>query len=394
MAVINRIAGFQDDITAWRRHLHAHPELGFQEHATSAFVIEKLREFGVDEIHTGLADTGVVGVIRAGNGKGAIGLRADMDALPIHEETGLPWASTRPGLMHACGHDGHTAMLLGAARYLAETRNFDGTVYLIFQPAEEIGGEGSSGGSRMVSEGLFERFPAQQVFGLHNWPELPVGQFAMGVGAVMAAVDEFIIRILGKGGHAAMPHQCRDPLLAGCQIVQALQSIVARETDPIDNAVVSVTRFHCGEAFNVIAETAEIGGTVRTLKTETRTRIEQRIAAVADAIATAMNVTATIEYERGYPPTVNDAAMAAFGADTAAAVVGEAATDREPLPVMGSEDFAFMLQKRPGAYIWMGNGGGDEGRYCHTPIYDFNDEALPIGASYWATLVERLLPRA
>ncbi len=393
MAIVNRIAAFHDEMTGWRRHLHAHPELGFEEHATAAFVADKLHEFGVDEVHRGLADTGVVGVIRAGSGHGAIGLRADMDALPIHEETGLPWASVRPGLMHACGHDGHTAMLLGAARYLAETRNFDGTVYLIFQPAEELGGENSSGGSRMVAEGLFDRFPAERVFGLHNWPELPVGRFAMGTGPVMAAVDEFKITLRGKGGHAAMPHQCRDPLLAGCQIVQALQSIVAREVDPIDNAVVSVTRFHCGEAFNVIAETAEIGGTVRTFKAETRARIEQRLAEIAGSIGAALGVAATVEFERGYPPTVNDPEMSVLGADGAADIVGEAAVDRAPDPVMGAEDFAFMLQKVPGAYIWMGNGGGPEGRYCHTPIYDFNDEALPVGASYWARLVERLLPR-
>ena len=393
MAVINRIAGFHDNLTAWRRHLHAHPELGFQEHATAAFVAEKLREFGVDEVHTGIAETGVVGVIRSGSGDRAIGLRADMDALPIHEETGLPWASVHPGLMHACGHDGHTAMLLGAARYLAETRNFDGTVYLIFQPAEEVGGENSSGGSRMVAEGLFDRFPAQRVFGLHNWPELPLGRFAMGAGPVMAAVDKFTITLRGKGGHAANPHQCRDPLLAGCQIVQALQSIVAREVDPIDNAVVSVTRFHCGEAFNVIAETAEIGGTVRTFKPATRTRIEQRLAAIAGSIGTALGVTATVAFERGCPPTVNDPEMSTLGADGAADIVGEAAVDRHAEPDMGAEDFAFMLEKVPGAYIWLGMGGAEEGRYCHTPIYDFNDEALPIGASYWARLAERLLPR-
>ena len=393
MPVINRIAGFHDDLTAWRRHLHAHPELGFQEHATAAFVAAKLREFGVDEVHTGLAGTGVVGVIRAGGGRRAIGLRADMDALPIQEETGLPWASVHPGLMHACGHDGHTAMLLGAARYLAETRNFDGTVYLIFQPAEEVGGEGSSGGSRMVAEGLFDRFPAERVFGLHNWPDLPLGRFAMGTGPVMAAVDEFTITLRGKGGHAAMPHQCRDALLAGCQIVQALQSIVAREVDPIDHAVVSVTRFHCGEAFNVIAETAEIGGTVRTFKPATRARIEERLAVIGGSIGAALGVSATVAFERGYPPTVNHPEMAVLGADGAADIVGEAAVDREPEPVMGAEDFAFMLEKVPGAYIWMGMGGSEDGRYCHTPIYDFNDEALPIGASWWARLAERLLPK-
>jgi len=393
MAVVNRIAAFQDELTAWRRHLHAHPELGFEEHATAAFVADKLREFGVDEIHTGLAGTGVVGVIRSGSGERAIGLRADMDALPIQEETGLPWASVHPGLMHACGHDGHTAMLLGAARYLAETRNFDGVVYLIFQPAEELGGEDSSGGSRMVAEGLFERFPADRVFGLHNWPELALGRFAMRTGAAMAAVDEFKIKVTGKGGHAAMPHQCRDPLIAGCQIVQALQHLVAREVDPIDNAVVSVTRFRCGEALNVIAETAEIGGTVRTFKPATRTMIEHRLPAIARAVATGLGVAATVEFERGYPPTVNDAGMAVLAADGAADIVGEASVDRAPDPVMGAEDFAFMLDKVPGAYIWMGMGGSEEGRYCHTPIYDFNDEALPIGASYWARLVERLLPK-
>jgi amidohydrolase len=393
MPIVNRIAAFHDEMTAWRRHLHAHPELGFEETRTAAFVADKLKAFGVDEAHTGLAGTGVVGVVRAGSGQRAIGLRADMDALPIQEETGFPWASTHPGKMHACGHDGHTAMLLGAARHLAETRNFDGTVYLIFQPAEEVGGACRSGGARMLVEGLFERFPAERVFGLHNWPELPVGQFAMRPGPVMASVDDFVITIRGQGGHAAMPHLGRDPLVAGCQIVQALQSLVARELDPIDNAVVAVTRFHCGEAFNVVAETAELGGTVRAFRAATRTTLERRIGEIAQSIAIAMGVSATVDYRRGYPATVNEAGSTTLAAEAAADIVGASAIDHEPQPVMCAEDFAFMLETRPGAYIWMGIGGAEEGRFPHTPIYDFNDEALPLGASYWARLVERLLPR-
>ncbi len=392
MPIVNRVAGFHADMTAWRRHLHAHPELGFEEHGTAAFVAGKLREFGVDEVHTGLAGTGIVAVLRAGSGRRSIALRADMDALPIHEETGAPWASTHPGRMHACGHDGHTAMLLGAARYLAETRNFDGTVHLVFQPAEEIGGAGSSGGARMLAEGLFERFPVEAVYGLHNHPT-PVGSFAVHAGAALASVDDFVITLRGKGGHAARPHLTRDPLTAGCQVVAALQNLVSREVDPLDSAVVSVTRFHCGEAFNVIAETAEIGGTVRTLRPPTRSTLERRLQEIAAGIGAATGLAAQLDYRLGYPPLHNHAAEATIVAAVAAEIVGETNIDLSPPPLMAAEDFAFMLERKPGAYVLMGVGGADEGKFVHTPIYDFNDDALPIGVSYWVRLVERSLPR-
>jgi hippurate hydrolase len=388
MAIINRIGDFQDDMTAWRRDLHAHPELGFEETRTAALVADRLRAFGLDEVHTGLARTGVVGVLKAGAGGRAIGLRADMDALPIVEATGLPYASQHQGRMHACGHDGHTPMLLGAARYLAETRNFDGTVYFIFQPAEEM----LAGGRVMVEEGLLERFPAEQVFGMHNWPRLPLGEFAMRPGPVMAAADRIAIRLIGRGGHGAMPQHARDPVVAGAQIVSALQTIVARNADPIDRAVVSITRFHAGDADNVIPHGAVLGGTARSFTPEMRDLIERRIGEIGRGIAQALGVEAEVSYERGYPPTVNSEAETELAAAAAAAVVGADKVDRAPAPVMGAEDFSFMLEQRPGSYVFIGNGGGDDAPMVHHPRYDFNDEVLPYGASYWARLVEQLLP--
>lgn len=390
MPIVNRIAEFQEEMTGWRRHLHSNPELGFQERQTAAFVADRLRDLGVDEVHTGIAQTGVVAVIRAGQGRKAIGLRADMDALPIRELTDLPHASKVPGRMHACGHDGHTTMLLGAARYLAETRNFDGTVYLLFQPAEEGGG----GARVMLNEGLFERFPVEQVFGLHNWPGISIGQFAMCPGPAMAAADEFIIEISGTGCHAAMPHVGRDPIIAGCQLVQAFQSVVSRQVDPIDKAVVSVTKFHGGEAYNVVPESCSIGGTVRTFRPETRDFVERRLREISAGIAGAFAVEIDFKYRCGYPPTVNHQREAALGADAAAEIVGEARVDRVPDPAMGAEDFAYMLEARPGSYIWMGTGDGNEPKLLHSPYYDFNDDALVIGASYWAKLVEQVLPRS
>ena len=388
MAIINRIGDFQDEMTVWRRDLHAHPELGFEERRTSAFVAAKLREFGCDEVHTGIARTGVVGVLKAGAGAGAIGLRADMDALPIQETTGRPYASTVPGKMHACGHDGHTTMLLGAARYLAETRNFDGTVYFIFQPAEEQDG----GGRVMLEEGLFERFPAPRVFGLHNWPRAALGTFGMRAGPIMAAADRVQIRLTGEGGHGAMPHLARDPVVAGAQIVMALQTVVARNLDPVAQGVVSITQFHGGEADNVIPQEVTLRGTIRSFALEVRDLLERRIGEIARSVADAHQVHAAVTYTRGYPPTVNSEAETDLAAAAAAEVVGAARVDRTVAPVMGAEDFAYMLQQKPGAYIFMGVGDNEAAPMLHSPDYDFNDEALPYGASYWAKLVEHLLP--
>ena len=391
MPIVNRVAEFQDELTEWRRHLHERPELGFEEVETSAFVADKLRAFGCDEVHTGIARTGVVAVIRGGRGGPAIGLRADMDALPIDEASGAAWTSRNPGRMHACGHDGHTTMLLGAARYLAETRNFAGTAYLIFQPAEEGGG----GGRTMVEDGLFERFPAEQVFGLHNWPNAPLGTFAMCSGPAMAASDEVTIAIQGKGCHAAWPHNGRDPIVAASLVIQAIQALVAREVDPIDNAVISITRMQGGDAYNVVPERVELWGTIRTFREATRTRLIQRVEDVVRGIGIAQGVAGTVKVAAGYPATINTAHEARLGADVAAEIVGEAKVERAPEPCMGSEDFAFMLNHRPGSYIWMGTGRADgSSAQLHSPHYDFNDESLPLGVSYWVRLVERLLPKA
>lgn len=390
MAVINRIAEFHDEMTGWRRHLHEHPELGFQEIETARFVADKLRGFGVDEVHVGLGKTGVVAVIHGADGDRRIGLRADMDALPILERSGKPWASKTAGRMHACGHDGHTAMLLGAARYLAETRNFAGTAYLYFQPAEE----GLGGAKAMIDDGLFERFPAEQVFGMHNWPDLPVGEFAMRPGPAMAAADRFTIELQGVGCHGAMPHQGKDPVVAASLLVLALQSIVSRQIDPIDNAVLSVTTIHGGDAYNVVPDRVELKGTVRTYQKATQDFIVRRMGETVDAIAAAQGMTGSLKYDLGYPATVNALAEARLGADAAREIVGDANVHWDHPPCMGAEDFAYMLEQKPGSYIWMGNGGGEQGKVCHSPFYDFNDEALPVGVSYWARLVERLLPRA
>jgi len=390
MAVINRIAELHDEMTGWRRHLHEHPELGFEEIETARFVADKLHGFGVDEIHAGLGKTGVVAVIRGAAGDRRIGLRADMDALPILERSGRPWASKVAGRMHACGHDGHTTMLLGAARYLAETRNFAGTVYLYFQPAEE----GLGGAKAMIEDGLFERFPAEQVFGMHNWPDLPLGEFAMRPGPAMAAADRFTIELQGVGCHGAMPHQGKDPVVAASLLVLALQSIVSRQIDPIDNAVLSVTTIHGGDAYNVVPDRVELKGTVRTYHKATQDFIVRRMGETVDAIAAAQGMTGSLKYDLGYPATVNALIEARLGADAAREIVGDANVHWDHPPCMGAEDFAYMLEKKPGSYIWMGNGGGEQGKVCHSPFYDFNDDALPVGVSYWARLVERLMPRA
>ena len=385
MPILNRAAEMQEEVAGWRRHLHQTPELNFDVFQTADFVAEKLKAFGCDEVVRGLGKTGVVGVIRGRKGDGAtIGLRADMDALPIEEITGKPWASTVSGKMHACGHDGHTAMLLGAAKYLAETRNFAGTVAVIFQPAEEGGG----GGNEMVKDGMMERFGIQKVFGMHNMPGLPVGQFAIKPGPIMAATAEFTITVRGRGGHAAMPHGTIDPIVITSQLVVALQTIASRSTDPVEAVVVSVTKFHAGDAYNVIPESAEIAGTVRTLKKEVAKRSEERIRAICAGIATAFGATIEVDYDANYPVTFNHAEETVFAGDIAANIAGDTHVHRAIQPVMGGEDFSYMLEARPGAFIFIGNG---DTAGLHHPAYDFNDEVIPHGMSYWVKLAETAL---
>ncbi len=389
MAIINRIAGFQADMTQWRRTIHARPETAFEEHETASLVAGLLQSFGI-AVDRGLAGTGVVGTLQGADPGGrAIALRADMDALHIHEQNGFAHASGVPGKMHACGHDGHTAMLLGAARYLAETRNFAGTVHLVFQPAEENEG----GGRAMVEEGLFRRFPAESVYGMHNWPGLAVGEFAVRPGPMLAACDLFEITVTGKGAHAALPHLGIDPIIAAAQITTALQTVTSRNTHPLDSAVVSVTQFHGGDTWNVIPDSVVLRGTARAFKAELQDRIEAALRRIVHGVALAMGAEATVHYDRRYPATINHAAETVIAADAAAAVVGAAHVERDIQPTMGSEDFAFMLRAKPGCYIFIGNGTGAAAAGLHNPHYDFNDEILPIGASYWATLVERVLAR-
>ncbi len=388
MPVINRFAEFQDEITAWRRDLHEHPEILFDTVRTAKVVEDKLKEFGCDEVVTGLGRTGVVGIIHGkstDSGK-VIGLRADMDALPIFETTGKEYASKTEGAMHACGHDGHTAMLLGAAKYLAETRNFDGTVAVIFQPAEEGGG----GGREMVEDGMMERFNIQEVYGMHNMPTLPVGMFALRPGPLMAAADQFNIFVEGKGGHAAMPNSTIDTTLVASQIVVSLQSIVSRNTNPVGSVVVSVTSFETeSKAHNVIPQRVELRGTCRTLTPEDRDMAEEAIKRIAENTAAAFGATATVEYERGYPVTLNHPEQTAFATKIAREISGDAAVIDNVDPVMGGEDFSYMLEARPGAFIFIGNG---DTAMLHHPDYDFDDNVIPIGCSYWARLVETAMP--
>jgi len=390
MPIINRIADFHADMTAWRRELHQHPELSYEEEWTSDFVAQQLESFGL-EVHRGLAVTGVVGKLvgRSDNGK-AIGLRADMDALPIAEATGAEHASLNPGKMHACGHDGHTTMLLGAAKYLAETRNFDGTVYFIFQPAEE----GGAGGDRMVKEGLFEMFPVETVWGMHNMPGMAVGEFAVKAGPMMAGTSEFDIVVHGRGGHAAMPYQTVDPIVVASELVGALQSIASRSTHPLDSVVVSVTQIHGGDAYNVIPPLVKLCGTVRTYRDEVTDIAERRMRQIVDGVTAAHGGRGEVDFRRGYPATVNHAAETERAAQVATALVGADKVDLNPTPSMGGEDFAYMLNARPGSYVWIGAGEAAAGAMLHNPGYDFNDEVLPIGASYWSKLVEAELPRA
>ncbi|MEM8788724.1 MAG: M20 aminoacylase family protein [Pseudomonadota bacterium] len=385
MPVLNRIAEFHDDMTAWRRHLHAHPELLFDTHETAAFVVDKLREFGVDEIHEGVGGPGVVAIIR-GQGPGqTIGLRADMDALPMEERRDLPHRSQNPGKMHACGHDGHTAMLLGAARYLAETRNFAGAVALIFQPAEEGGG----GAGVMVDEGMMDRFDIARVFALHNWPGLAPGKMDMNYGPTMAGADRFEIIVRGQGGHAAFPHDTIDPIAVAAQIVQSLQTIVARNVDPREPAVLSVTKFQAGTAFNIIPDHAELAGTVRIMREDLRQDMHDRLQKIVAAVAEAHGATAEVDYEFGYPVVVNDDAAVDTALVAARDVLGADNATLDHSPSMGAEDFGLMLKARPGAYVFLGAGDIPG---LHHPDYDFNDEISPLGASFFARLVETAQP--
>jgi len=387
MAVINRVAEFEPEIRGWRRHLHTIPELDFDLFETADFVAGRLREIGVDALHAGIAKTGMVALIHGRAPGPTVGLRADMDALPISEAPDRPWKSQRPGRMHACGHDGHTAILLGAARYLAESRNFAGTVALIFQPSEEM-----SGGARvMVEEGVLDRFDVDRVFALHNEPNRPLGEIGLRAGAFLAAVDDFTLTLTGRGGHAAAPHLCTDPIPALLQIGQGLLAIPAREVDPLARAVVSLTVLAAGEAENVIPETARLGGTVRTLDEAVRRQVARSIERLVAATARAYDVAAELDYRIGYPVLVNEPGETAFCAAVAAEVVGPGRVVAERPPEMGSEDFAYMLNARPGAYVLLGTGPGAG---LHRPDFDYNDEATPIGVSYLVRLVERALPLA
>jgi amidohydrolase len=389
MPIKNRIAEFDAEMREWRHDFHAHPELRFEEVRTAGIVAEKLRAWGY-EVHEGIAGTGVVGVLKAGDGDGSIGIRADMDALPMQEEANPAYKSTVAGKMHACGHDGHTATLLGAARYLAETRNFDGTVNLIFQPAEE----GGAGAKKMIDDGLFKNFPCDSVYGLHNMPQIPRGQFAIRKGALMAAADGMKITINGKGGHAAMPHLAIDPIAIGTQIYAATQTIVSRQIDPFDKAVISITQFHAGTANNVIPAEAVLDASIRTVSLETRDMIRDKFKAMCASFAAQHGIEITCDYNEGYPVTLNHDDNVDRVAEAAAEVVGAEMVDTATVPLMGSEDFSYMLEERPGAYIFLGGGDETHVHSVHHPEYDYNDENLVTGASLWATLVERELPRS
>jgi len=389
-----------DLFTTWRQDFHMHPELGYEEVRTSGLVAERLRAFGVDHIETGIATTGLMATI---NGRRAapeaaaaaaagtvrsVGLRADMDCLPMYEENDVPHKSTVEGRFHGCGHDGHTTMLLAAAKYLCATRNFAGQVHLIFQPAEE----GGFGGRAMVEAGMFDRFDCDEVYGMHNWPELEAGEFGVLNGPLMASADEFSVTLEGRGGHAALPHLCVDPVVMGAQLVSMLQTVVSRTVDPLDAGVVSVTQFHAGTAHNVIPEIATIGGTVRAFKEETRTHMESEITRISNLVADAMNGSASVVYNRGYPATVNHKLQADLAAEAAVAVVGEAKVHRDISPTMGAEDFSYMLLERPGCYVFLGGAGGPSSCMVHNPKYDFNDSILPVGASWFAEVVESRMP--
>lgn len=386
---VEHIRRFHADLTKIRRDLHANPELAFEENRTSSVVSDYLKALGL-EVHTGIAKTGVVAVIKNGSSSRGIALRADMDCLPMHENNSFAHRSQNAGRMHACGHDGHTTMLLGTARYLAETRNFDGTAYLVFQPAEEGGG----GGERMVKEGLFERFPAETVYAVHNWPGLPPGKIAVGAGPMMAATDEIQITVRGKGGHAALPHLAVDPVVMAAHIITALQTVASRNVEPVDAVVVSLCSMQTSQlgAFNVIPDHVKLIGTVRSFRPETRTLAEKRVREIAQGVAAALGGAAEVAYTRGYPATINSAREAEFAARVGDRIFGPGGVVRDPDPTMGGEDFSYMLQARPGAYVFLGQGGIAGGCMLHNPNYDFNDEVIPLGAGYLAALVEESLP--
>lgn len=387
MPIYNRIADFHNEITEWRQTIHQHPGLLYDVEETASFVVDRLREMGVDEIVEQIGRTGVVGIIkgRQTNSGRVVGMRADMDALPIVEKNDSPYKSKYEGKMHACGHDGHTAMLLGAAKYLAETRNFDGTAVVIFQPAEE----GGAGGKAMCDDGMMDRFGIQEVYGLHNSPGLPVGEFAICPGPIMAGTAEFTVTINGLGAHAAMPHEGNDPIIIATQMVQALQTITSRNVDPISSAVVTVTAIHAGKAYNVIPQEAQFYGTIRTLDPAVRDQVMARMTVLVEGIGAAYEAEVTIDLEEGYPVTKNHIKQTEFAANIARDVVGDARVNDGKPPVMGGEDFSYMLLERPGAFIFMGNG---DSQGLHHEEYDFNDEAIPVGSSYWAKIAETAMP--
>ncbi|MEX5745425.1 M20 aminoacylase family protein [Massilia sp. X63] len=396
MKLVEPLLAFQPQLQEIRRDLHAHPELCYEEQRTADVVAARLTEWGIPVVR-GLGVTGVVGIVKNGSSNRAIGLRADMDALPMQEINGFAHASRHPGKMHACGHDGHTAMLLGAAHHLAQHRNFDGTVYLIFQPAEEGGG----GARRMMDDGLFEQFPMEAVYGMHNWPGIPEGHFGVVSGPMMASSNEFRVVVRGKGAHAAQPHRGIDPVMVAVQIAQAWQTIVSREKNPLESAVLSITQIHAGSATNVIPDTAELVGTVRTFSTAVLDLIQRRMEEIASGVAAAFNASVDFNFKRNYPPLINHPAQTAFAVEAMREVVGAERVDTNVEPTMGAEDFAFMLQEKPGCYVFIGNGegthraGGHGLGPCqlHNTSYDFNDNLLPIGASYWVRLVEKSLPQ-
>jgi amidohydrolase len=390
MPVINRIADFHAEMAEWRHQIHARPETAFEEHKTAELVSRLLQSFGLS-VDRGIARTGVIGTLKGSvPSDRAIALRADMDALHIEEQNDFPHASQDRGRMHACGHDGHTAMLLGAAKHLAETRNFAGTIYFVFQPAEE-----NEGGARlMIEEGILEKYPVEAVFGMHNWPELPEGQFAIQSGPMMAAFDIFEIEIKGRGAHAAMPHLAIDPIVAAAQVVNGLQTIASRNVHPLEGGVVSVTQIHGGDTWNVIPETVLLRGTTRSFNPAVRDQIEPAIRRIAEGACSACGAAISVRYERRYPPTINSAAETDLAADAAASLVGDDNVKRDMLPSMAAEDFAWFLEKKPGAYIWIGNGCAEKRGMLHSPHYDFNDAILPLGASYWVRLAESILSRS